>query len=298
MSKPLEKITKEYPKRGPLSQYRFEKSVSFKCFRCGEAKTSKLITTYGNDWDKRLCNGCYGLLLSIYDVKAGQIDINEKVEQLLLVLTKLVDENKLKEQSHRLHIQLNRTKFLSPKSLRFFATSECVAQTLTQEPNLDWSPAIIGLCKAFELEIIERFINPLKVFCTTISFSEQDLKDKDYGKIASYCSGKLMSPPELGVISHFVSTAVNSKNRLENSDFLKLGFKGFINKLPNQNWIIDKYGLGNAIETLTKNFRNKAAHIDELGQQDYQNCKDLVFGDSGIMWELILSMETKKISKH
>lgn len=293
MTKPLENITKEYPKRGPLSQYRFEKSISFNCFRCGQSKTSKLITIYNNDWNKRLCNGCYGRLLYIYDIKAGQTKIDEKVKQLLDVLINLVDESKIRGQSKKINLQSNRVKFLTPTTMRFFATSECVADTLTNEPNLDWSPAIIGLCKAFELELVERLINPLKDFCKEISFSEHDLKDKDFGRIASYCSGKPMKSPELGVINHFISTAVNSKERLETSIFLNQGFKRFLNKLPNHNWLIDKNGLSSGIQSLTTNYRNKAAHTDELEEQDYQNCKDLVFGNNGIIWDLILSSESK-----
>lgn len=293
MTKPIENITKEYPKRGPLSQYRFEKSFLFHCFRCGQSKTSKLITTYNNDWNKRLCNGCYGGLLSIYNIKAGQTGMDEKVEKLLDVLIKLVDDSKLREQSSKINLQSNRVKFLTPTTMRFFATSECVAETLTKEPNLDWSPAIIGLCKAFELELVERLINPLKDSCKEVSFSEKDLKDKDFGKIACYCSGKPIKSPELGVINHFISTAVNSKERLETSNFLKLGFKSFLNKLPNHNWLIDKSGLCSGIQALTTNYRNKAAHTDELDEQDYLKCKDLVFGNNGIIWDLILSTERK-----
>ncbi|MDY0144119.1 MAG: hypothetical protein RBR97_19735 [Bacteroidales bacterium] len=293
MSKPLEKITKEYPKRGPLGQYRFDKSISFTCFRCGQIKISKLITIYNENWDKRLCNGCYGRLLSIYDIKAGQTEIDEKAEQLLTVLTKLVDDNQIREKTKRINIQLNKTNFLSPISLRFLATSECVAETLTKESNLDWSPAIIGLCKAFELELLERLINPLKEFCKSIDFTEEDLKDKDFGKIANYCSGKPIKPPELGVVNHFIRTAVNSKERLENSNFLKLGFKRFMNLLPNHNWIIDSNGLSFGIQKLTSNFRNKAAHTDELEKFDYDNCKEMIFGEKGIMWELIISSDKK-----
>jgi len=54
MAKPLEQIIKEYPPRGPLQQFRFDKSISFSCFRCGQNKISKLITIYNNDWNKRL----------------------------------------------------------------------------------------------------------------------------------------------------------------------------------------------------------------------------------------------------
>ena len=293
MSKPLENISKEYPKRGPLKQFRFEKSISFNCFRCGQSKTSKLISIYNNDWSKRLCNGCYGRLLSIYGIKVGQTEIDEKAEKLVDVLIKLVDDNKVREQSSKINIQSNKVKFLSPTTMRFFATSECVAETLTKESNLDWSPAIIGLCKAFELELVERLINPLKEFCKGINFSELDLKDKDFGKIANYCSGKPIKPPELGVVNHFISTAINSKERLESSNFLKLGFKQFLSKLPNHNWLIDRNGLIGGIQELTTKYRNKAAHTDELEADDYQNCKDLVFGNNGIIWELILSSESK-----
>lgn len=289
MSKPLELVIKEYPKRGPLSQFRFEKSISFSCFRCGETKISKLITIYNGNWNKRLCNGCYGGLLSIYDIKAGQTTVDEKVEQLLRVLIKLVDENKIREQTKKINLQSNKINYLSPISIRFFATSECVAETLSKEPNLDWSPAVIGICKAFELELIERLINPLREFCKTVEFSEEDLRDKDFGKIAHYCSGKPIKPPELGVVNHFIATAVNSKERLETSNFLKFGFKDFINRLPKNDWIIEKKGLRIGIQQLTTNFRNKAAHTDELDEADYQNCKDLVFGENGLMWDLIVS---------
>jgi hypothetical protein len=293
MSKPLENIVKDYPKRGPLSQYRFEKSIMFNCFRCGQSKTSKLITIYNKDWNKRLCNGCYGGLLSIYEIKVGQTEIDVKLEKLTEVLIKLVDESKIRNQTIKINLQSNKTKFLKPTTMRFFATSECVANTLTKEANLDWSPAVIGLCKAFELELIERLINPLKEFCQTINFSEIDLKDKDFGKIANYCYGKSIKSPELGVVNHFITTAVNSKERLEHSNFLNLGFKGFLSKLPNHNWIIDKKGLSSGIQLLTTNFRNKAAHTDELEEEDYLNCKNLIFGNDGIIWDLILSTERK-----
>ena len=65
--RPTEKIIKTYPQKGPLSQYRFEKSVPFNCFRCKTLKTSKLISIFSDDWEIKLCNGCYGLLLSLYE---------------------------------------------------------------------------------------------------------------------------------------------------------------------------------------------------------------------------------------
>ena len=62
-------IIKTYPQRGPIKQFRFEKIVAFNCFSCGKGKKAKLITIYKDNWNKRMCNGCYGGLLFIYDIK-------------------------------------------------------------------------------------------------------------------------------------------------------------------------------------------------------------------------------------
>lgn len=63
---------------------------------------------------------------------------------------------------------------------------------------------------------------------------------------------------------------------------------------PNSTWLTDKKALLTSFETLKKNYRNRAAHTDELNKVDYENCKQLVFGDTGIMWELIISTQTIK----
>ncbi|MBC6992239.1 hypothetical protein [Hymenobacter sp. BT491] len=293
MSKPIEKIIKEYSPRGPLKQYRFEKSLSFNCFRCTQSKTSKLITIYYGDWHKRLCNGCYSTLISIYDIKVGQFSNEEKADKLSTLLLTLVDKHQIKEQENKIWLMQNQVKFLSKPSLKFFATAECVANTLDKEENLDWSPAVIGLCKAFELEMTEHFINPLKKFYKGNEIVDSDLKDKDYGRIAAYCAGKAINPPELGVINHFIKTVINSKDRIEKSLFLRHGLKDFLSKRPNSTWVTDKSGFSTAVDTLTKRFRNKAAHTDELTSDDYYSCKELIFGEKGIMWDLISSMQSR-----
>jgi hypothetical protein len=39
---------------------------------------------------------------------------------------------------------------LSSEALRFISTAEYVAGRLEADPQLEWSPAVIGLCKAVE----------------------------------------------------------------------------------------------------------------------------------------------------
>jgi hypothetical protein len=45
-----------------------------------------LITVYNDDWSKRLCNGCYGRLLSVYEIKAGTAADEQRAEDLSAAL--------------------------------------------------------------------------------------------------------------------------------------------------------------------------------------------------------------------
>jgi hypothetical protein len=296
MSKPLEKIVKEYPLRGPLKQYRFEKTISFTCFRCSQTKVSKLMTVYADNWNKRLCNGCYGNLLSVYEVKNSTNNIEDKADELANLLLQLVNKDLVRQEESRILLKNNQAKLLTPSSLKFLASSELVASifgTTDQSISLDWSAAVIGICKAFEVELTSTFVNGLRTTCKDFLIPEVDTRDKDFGRIASYCAGKSTQSPELGVVGHFLNTAVNSKERLETSTFLKYGFKRYLGLRPKSNWLIDKEGLLGKVTSLAQKFRNKAAHTGELTASDYIECKELVFGDNGMMWNLFISTQPR-----
>jgi hypothetical protein len=61
---PQFEVEKVFPRRGSLDLYRLVKRAAFTCNRCGLEKTSKLLAFVQDKWDKPVCNGCYGLLLS------------------------------------------------------------------------------------------------------------------------------------------------------------------------------------------------------------------------------------------
>lgn len=64
MPTPLGTIEKEYPAQGNFRLYRLEESTSFTCSRCSQTKQSKLVAICDNDWNKCVCNSCYGFLFS------------------------------------------------------------------------------------------------------------------------------------------------------------------------------------------------------------------------------------------
>ena len=60
------------------------------------------------------------------------------------------------------------------------------------------------------------------------------------------------------------------------------------------NWLLEPTGLHATLIALTSKFRNPAAHIDELGKQDYSACRELLIGQQGSLWKLVVSTESLK----
>ena len=219
------RLTKTYRPRGPLQQFRFAESVAFRCFRCGNTKKSKLITLYYEDWSRKLCNGCYGRLLSIYEVKAGTAVDDERADQLAKTLFALTTIEQQREAERAFRVSDGRAVDISAEARRFIGTAEYVAGHLESKANLEWSPPIIGLCKAVEIEMLYRVIIPLKDVTIGKSLDE-DRTDKDMARVAAFCSSQQQKPPELGTIAHFLQTVIHSKQRRKTSTligcFLKL----------------------------------------------------------------------------
>lgn len=285
-------ITKTYPPRGPLQQHRFVESTAFDCFRCGQAKKSKLITVYRQDWSRRLCNGCYGRLLSIFEIKAGTAADYERADAMAATLGDLVADDDVRQAEKLFRASEERAERLSPEALRFIATAEYVAGRLGADPQLEWSPAVIGLCKAVEAELVLRVIKPLAGLTARENLSA-DRQDKELGRIAAFCADPSRKPPELGAFAHFLQTAIHSKERRESSVLVRAFLKLLV-PWPGSHWLLQPDGLYAALSLLTAKFRNPAAHTDELGQNDYLACRQHVIGEAGMLWKLLIATESRR----
>ena len=282
-------LEKSYARRGPLQQFRFKTATSFQCCRCGRAKKSKLLSRYKDDWSRCLCNGCYGFLLSIYSVKSGTENDDAKVQKLAAQLLRIVSADDERRAAQLLRASEERTIRLSPPALRFIATAQHLAKTLHAGPELEWSPAIIGLCKAVEVEIVRTILDPLATRSSGRDLAV-DTADKDMRRVAAYCRDSSVDPPEIGAFAHFLQTAIHSQKRRHESVLLRL-FLEITADCVGAEWILNLDGLHRSLTVLTKQFRNPAAHIDELGMSDYLKCHDLVIGEKGLLWELSLRAE-------
>ena len=164
--------------------------------------------------------------------------------------------------------------YLDGTTRSFLRTADDIASYLQSSTDLDWSAAVIVLCKAFERETVQRILVPLRLSTKAYDLSN-DLKDPEFNRIAKFCTSSVATPPELGTFGRFLTTAIHSVQR-RNSSALLRAFYGLVSQWPQSSWIVDPHGLAPAIERLTREFRNRAAHIEQLVELDFMKCRSYV----------------------
>jgi hypothetical protein len=58
---------------------------------------------------------------------------------------------------------------------------------------------------------------------------------------------------------------------------------------PSPDWLFAKGGFTDAVEQLTREYRNPAAHTALLAEEDFARCTSLVHGQDGLLWRLIVA---------
>jgi hypothetical protein len=175
---------------------------------------------------------------------------------------------------------------LTTTAQRFVRTAQELARHLHGQTGFDWSGPVMGICAAFEVESIQRLIEPLGVELRAGPIPDDDVEDKDIGRITKYCVGLAERPPEIGTIGRFLQLVGTSKRRMATSPTLQ-AFKSLLAGWRGGDWLIDRAGGVAAFDELTRLFRNRAAHTDEITETDFEECRQFVTGSDGILWKLV-----------
>jgi hypothetical protein len=168
------------------------------------------------------------------------------------------------------------------------ATADAVADglTLRAATELDWSVAIIALCKAVEFEVVRLITEPLRDQTAGTDLSG-DLADRDFSRMARFCKGG--RPVELGAIAFFMSAVVRS-DRADRSP-LATALKSLTRRGPQSDWLFASDGFVERVRQLTQRYRNPAAHTALLNAEDYLSCVEVIRGDDGILWRLLEAVD-------
>lgn len=192
-------------------------------------------------------------MLSLYEIKAGTASDDERADKLAVALLSIVSVDAQRQAERLFKVVETRADRLSEERLRFIASAAYVAKHLEANPQLEWSPAVIGLCKAVEIEVVRRILQPLATHLAGSDLSV-DRADKDLGRIAAYCADVLRKPLVEGAFAHFLQTIIHSSHRRATSA-LTAGFLRLAANWTGSNWLLDVNGLHAALVALTINFQ-------------------------------------------
>ncbi|WP_410676885.1 hypothetical protein [Amycolatopsis sp. cmx-4-68] len=276
-------IVKHYPPRGTLRQYRLANATSFTCGRCGADKTAKLVATVDGAWEPLLCNGCYGWLLSVWKVKTSALSETERDAELTRLLRNQVTDAQVRHAGTRL-VQLGTwyTQLL-PEAMTMLATVEVVVEAFRERAatSLDWSAAVIGLCKAVEVEVVGLVAAPLRRATDGIDLS-QDRSTRGFKYMLDFCvQGREIT---MGQVAYFLRTLMDVPRR---ESPLTSAARQLGSRWPRSDWVFSPSGLADSLQTLTSEHRNPAAHTGVLSPGDYAVCLDRVRGTNGLLPRLL-----------
>jgi len=238
-----------------------------------------------------ICNACYGYLLSLAEIKAQDIEPWLKAEQIHDLTIKEVSAKQAAQAAEKHEKRCRQYwKFLSPKAKQFLGTAEFLYERMIDRADLDFSPPIIELVKSFEHQCLMGFVEPLKKRAMNESYTERevsaDCDDKDFGRMAKYVFGREIRPPELGVIAHTLVTFIHSKERILESKFLKI-LKVHIYSCRDVDYFLNPERFVAQVFKLTQSYRNPAAHVGSLPKLAFEECRTMLIGPSGILWQLV-----------
>ena len=272
------------PSRGDVRQYRVTRSVQFRCVRCGRAKTARLIALLGNDTAHPLCNGCYGNILARHPAPRGSNSSDSRARAVAVEVE--VSIERAEEVGRRIAVEHGLR--LTPLGVRHLGTARIVADHLD---GLDagvpvlWSPVVSALSSSLEVELRYRVIDRMRDVLLAGSRRDMNLPS-EYAKFAAYCkaepgSGRM----EMGAIARFLSLASTDARSATPSQIGRL-FRKLLEASPKAEWLGDPGALAGEIGAFTREFRNPAAHGEEIDRAAGQRCLTYVAGDGGLLWRI------------
>lgn len=171
---------------------------------------------------------------------------------------------------------------MQPDAIAALKTAEMIRNFLPDLP--DTSPIVIEYCKAVEIELNNKLLQPLKLhgIGAISSASSLPMIPKELERLKKFTFSKSAKPLELGTLAITINAALK-----HDSHPLATNLLHNIKALPIPN---SPRKLIDDILFLTQNFRNPAAHKAILSSEQMEKCRDFVIGTSvkpGLLFRIL-----------
>ena len=96
----------------------------------------------------------------------------------------------------------------------------------------------------------------------------------------------------MGAIARFLTSAATDARSRAPSQLGRL-FRKLLDASPKPEWLGDPGALAAEIKEFTRDYRNPAAHGEEIARVAGQRCLTYVAGDGGLLWRVVYAVPAR-----
>lgn len=222
-------------------------------------------------------------------IKEASSNSDNTIELIYEILDKSSETKNIEHYNDLVKLDIDNYQYLEENSKKFLASAYFLKEKLNGIDADDYSPFILQYSRAIENEILNKifltFYTELELIEEKEIFLKQEFTNKRSMFFAKglYKNSKTFTLGTMVTILGFIHNPEG--NTIKSSKLLQL-FREHINSILDLRFIVKENIV--ILEELTREYRNKAAHIDKLTLSETEN---FTFSSSLILTELLNSLK-------
>ena len=234
------------------------------------------------------------LSVQFNEIKKSSIERDERIEDIYKILDENSKSNNLQIYYSNVENNINNYNTLEDNSKMFLASAYFLKDKFDSNNIIDYSPYILQFSRAIENELLHKFFISFYDSLDKILENDSAFLENEYGNNKTKIFAKLLNKRKdkftLGTMVFILGIIVDLKGKTILSSNLLQEFRKHITLITDEQVLSPKFI--KSLNLLTENYRNKAAHINQINKEE-----SIIFFDLGknILVELLnsLKMETK-----
>jgi len=232
------------------------------------------------------------LSVQFNEIKVSSIERDERIESIYRILDENSKSNNLQVYFSNVENSINNYNDLEDNSKMFLASAYFLKDKFDSNNIIDYSPFILQFSRAIENELLQKFF--ISFYERLDNFLENDsvFLENEFGNSKTKIFAKLLNKRTdkftLGTMVFILGYIVDLKGKTILSSNLLQEFRKHITLITDEQVLSSEFI--KSLNLITENYRNKAAHINQINKEEA-----IVFFDLGkkILVELLNSLKVK-----
>ena len=237
-------------------------------------KLTEIVLELRNEVKSQISN----LTSEFVKIKKSSEFSDNKIDLIYAILDKESRTDNIQDYYELVKLDFEDYQYFEDNSTKFLASAYFLKEKLESLETDDYSPFILQFSRAIENEILNKLFLPFYKELDLIEDLETFLKDEFTNRGSGLFAKALSKKSEkftLGTMNTLLSFIHKPEGKTLKSSNLLLKFREHVLSLVEPGFLINENM--QTLETITRDYRNKAAHIGSINNSD-----TLVFKEVGI----------------